>query len=599
MNQKLIARKDVIKEDTWAIESMIKDEQEFDYLYQKITTLVEELEQMKGHILDDSSSFTNYLNVSNNYDKLMSKLYVYAHMNCDTDTKDSKKQAMKMKSEKLLDIASTKLSFITPEILKVDYNDILELLKQSNLMQYAFSFEQLFRIKEHILSEKEEKIVNLASTVLGTGEDCFYNLDNADAKFGTILNENNEIVEITTSNYMRFIQSSNREVRKNCFEVFYDYFEQHKNTFASTLRGNIKENFFFSNVRHYPNPLEMSLYSDNIDRKVYDNLIKRVHDHLPSMYSYMNLRKKILGVKELHMYDLYCNLVKNDDNNLSLDDGKKLVLEGLKPLGNHYLNDLKKGFHERWIDKYPNIGKKSGAYHWSSYDSLPFVFLNYDGTMDSVSTMAHELGHAMHTYYSNKYQDYIYHEYPIFLAEIASTVNEVLLNDYLYHNAKTKQEKILYLTDFLDKVRTTIFRQTMFSEFELVMHDKEEKGIPLTEQEFSDTYYELNKLYYGKNVVHDEKIRYEWARIPHFYTSFYVYKYATGLVSALSIASDILNGKENAKENYLKFLRSGGSNYPLEILKQAGVDITGEEPYQKAFAMFDNKLKELKELTLE
>ena len=313
------------------------------------------------------------------------------------------------------------------------------------------------------------------------------------------------------------------------------------------------------------------------------------------MYDYMNVRKKMLGFNEMHMYDIYVDLVNLKKDNIPFEEGKKILFDALKPLGDDYLNDLKKAFDEKWIDIYPSSGKRSGAYSWGCYDSYPYLLLNYNDTVDAVSTMAHELGHSMHSYYS-KSQNYVDSNYPIFLAEIASTVNEMLINDYMYKNAKTKNEKIYFLTDFLDSVRTTIYRQTMFAEFEVIMHDKEAKGIPLTEEEISSTYYELNKLYYGDNVVSDDLIRYEWSRIPHFYTPFYVYKYATGLSSALSIANRIISNDQKTKDNYLKFLSSGGSDYPLNILKSVDVDMTTPKPIEEALQMFKDKLDELKEL---
>jgi oligoendopeptidase F len=313
------------------------------------------------------------------------------------------------------------------------------------------------------------------------------------------------------------------------------------------------------------------------------------------IYDYMDIRKKLLKLDELHMYDIYVDLVENKNNKIPFEKGKEILFEALKPLGDKYLSDLNKAFDEKWIDIYPSEGKRSGAYSWGCYDSYPYLLLNYNDTVDAVSTMGHELGHSMHSYYSKK-QNYVDSNYPIFLAEIASTVNEVLINDYLYKNAKTKEEKIFYLTDFLETVRTTIYRQTMFAEFEMIMHEKEQNGIPLTEDELSNTYYDLNKLYYGDNVISDDLIRYEWSRIPHFYTPFYVYKYATGLSAALSIASRILDGDEKTKENYLEFLSSGGNNYPLEILKKVDVDMTTSKSIEEALSMFKEKLENLKEL---
>lgn len=595
----VLTRDKIKKEDTWDLEKMIASDEEFQTLSLEIEQLVQELFLMKGHLLESSKQFATYLKKYELYRRKMGKLYVYANMNCDINTKDGSRQALKMKAEKLLENSSSKLSFLTPEILKGELEEILTFLEEEQLPEYQHHIKELFREKPHILSEREEELIALAQNAFGTGEEAFYNLDNADAKFPTIQGEDGKKVELTSSNYAKFLLSKNQNIRKEAFVSYHTYFKDHKNTFASTLKGTIKENFFSSKVRNFRDPLEESLFSDQIDRKVYENLIEVVHRHLPLLHRYLKIRKQLLQVDELHCYDLYCDLIEEPAKDIPFEEGKRLVFEALKPLGNTYLTDLEQAFQKRWIDKYPSDGKKSGAYKWGCYDSYPYVFLNYDNTMDAVSTMAHELGHAMHSYYSDKTQAYINHDYPIFLAEIASTVNESLLDDYLYRTAKTKQEKILYLSNFLDKVRTTIYRQTMFAEFEWLMHEKEKQNIPLTEEAFSDTYYALNQTYYGSNMISDDLIRYEWARIPHFYSSFYVYQYATGLASALSITSDILGKKEDAIEKYLTFLSSGGMEEPLVTLKKAGVDMTTREPLEKAFLMFAQKLQELEKIIKE
>ena len=329
---------------------------------------------------------------------------------------------------------------------------------------------------------------------------------------------------------------------------------------------------------------------------MYTNLIEVCHEKRELIYDYLKLRKKYLNLEEMHMYDIYVDMVDLENNDISYEEGKKIIFEALRPLGNDYLKDLEKAFTDSWIDVMPNEGKRSGAYEWNTYRVDPYVSINFENNMDSVNTLIHELGHAMHSYYSDKNNSYMYNSYPIFLAEIASTVNEVLLNEYLINNAKSKEEKIKYICKFLNQVRTTIFRQTKFAEFEMIMHDKYQNNIPLTEKEFSDTYYELNKLYYGDNIISDDEIRLEWARIPHFYTSFYVYKYATGLASALIIANSILNKEENAIENYKKFLSSGCSDYPLNILEKCNVDIKNKKVLENAFNLFETRLNELKEL---
>ena len=556
----------------WDLSSLFKNKEEYQKSYDKVFKLVDEVVKFKGQIM--TNKLYDFYKKYEELDRLSDKVFMYARLICDTDTSDSNGQKMKMQVDKMYEIISDKLSFVSSEMLSINYDEVLKLIeKDPRLEEYRFDLEKMFRYKEHTLSEQEESIITKACNAFGTGDEAFYNIDNSDINLGKIKDEDGNLVELTNSNYGKYMNSLNREVRIDTFNHMYEYFKGLKNTLAACLKGNIKENFFLSDVKKFKSPLEMSLYSDNIDIKVYKNLINTIHDNMDIMYDYMTLRKKALKLDEMHMYDIYVDLIKEKPKDIPFSEGKKILFEALKPLGEKYLNDLKKAFDEKWIDIYPSKGKKSGAYSWGCYDSYPYLLLNYNDTTDSVNTLVHELGHSMHSYYS-KSQSYIYHQYPIFLAEIASTVNEVLLNDYLYKHAKTKDEKILYLTEFLDKVRATIFRQTMFAEFEMIMHDKEANNIPLTEEEFSTTYYELNKLYYGDNVISDDYIRYEWARIPHFYSSFYVYKYATGLSAAIAIASDILNGKEGAKDKYLEFLSSGGNNYPMEILKKTGVDMT-------------------------
>lgn len=596
MEKTVKARAEIDDKYKWDLEKMV-EEKSFDELYQEVMEKKDTIQSMQGHIMDSSASLLIYLKSSDELDRALEQIYVYAHMLCDEDTTNTEAQEFKMKTEKLNDEVNEALAFVRPEILNCSYEKVLRYIKENQeLEEYRFALESIFRYQKHTLSKEEEAIVAAASNAFGACDDVFYNLDNADIYLGMIKDENMKEVELTNSNYGYYVGSNDRRVREEAFKAMYKYFGDFKNTIAATLKGQIKENFFYSKVRNYDSPLKMSLFHDNIDISVYHNLIDTIHDHLDSMYDYMKFRKQILGYEEMHMYDVYADLIKEKAKDIPFEEGERIVLEALKPLGEEYINDLQKAFSEKWIDIYPNQGKKSGAYSWGTYDSYPYLSLNYDNRIESVSTMAHELGHSMHSYYSCKYQNFANHGYPIFLAEIASTVNEVLLNDYLYSNAKTKEEKILYLTEFLEKVRTTIYRQTMFAEFEMLMHEKESNGVPLTEQEFSNTYYELNKLYYGPDVISDNEIRYEWARIPHFYHSFYVYKYATGLSSAIAIAYDILNDVKGARERYLEFLSSGGSDYPLEILKRAGVDMTTKEPILKALTVFEQKLQELKAL---
>ncbi len=588
-------RSDIPNNYKWDLSKMYSSFSDIEKDIETVKSLTPQILEYKGHILDSSNTLYEFMKLTEKQDRILEKLYVYSKMSFDVDTKDNKAKSLKMKIEKLSDELNEAYSFITPEFMESSFDKVLEFIKENpKLEEYKFNLECIYRYKNHSLSKIEEDIFVKAINAFGNCSEAFNAIDNADIDLGYIT-YNGKKTKLTSSNYSIMMKDKDRNVRIEAFNNMYNYYKGLKNTLSSLYVGEIKESRFVSNVKKYNSTLEESLYDDNIDISVYKNLISAIHDNMSVMYDYMNVRKKFLGLDSMHMYDIYVDLVDKKDENIEFEEGKKILFEALKPLGEKYLTDLKKAFDEHWIDIYPSDGKKSGAYSWGCYDSYPYVLLNYNDTIDSVSTMAHELGHSMHSYYSKK-QNYVDSSYPIFLAEIASTVNEVILNDYLYKNAKTKEEKIYYLTDFLDMVRTTIFRQTMFAEFEMLMHDKEQNGVSLTEEEISNTYYDLNKLYYGDNVVSDDLIRYEWSRIPHFYTPFYVYKYATGLSSALSIASRIISGDTKTRDNYLDFLSSGGSDYPLNILNKVGVDMTSKKPINDAIEMFKEKLDELKEL---
>ncbi len=589
-------RNEVPNEYKWDLSKMYKSDKDIENDISEVNKLTPEILKYKSHIMDSSSSLYEFLKLTEKQDRILSKLYVYAKMNYDTDTTNNDSKALKMRIDKINEQLNELYAFIEPEMLSASYDTVLDYIKENKALdEYRFYLESIFRFKDHSLSLEQEDIFVRALNAFGNCSEAFSNINNADIDLGYVKDESGENVKLTASNYINFMKSKNRDVRKNAFSSMYNYYKSLKNTLSSTYVGQIKEDLFVTNVKKYPSTLERSLFLDNIDKSVYDNLINTIHDNLDLMYEYMSIRKKMLKLDEVHMYDIYVDLVDIDTKTIPFDEGKKILFDALKPLGNQYLKDLNQAFDEKWIDIYPSKGKKSGAYSWGCYDSYPYLLLNYNDTTDAVSTMAHELGHSMHSYYS-KSQNYVDSNYPIFLAEIASTVNEVLINDFLYKHAATKEEKIYYLVDFLDSVRTTIYRQTMFAEFEMIMHKKEMDGIPLTEKEISDTYYNLNKLYYGDGVISDDLIRYEWSRIPHFYTSFYVYKYSTGLSSALSIASKVIKGDTETRDKYLEFLKSGGNDYPLEILKKVGVDMTTPKPILDALSMFKDKLEELKSL---
>ena len=593
--KKYNSRKEVPEKYKWDLTKIIKDDNDFKNKQDNIKNISDKIFSMKGTILSSSNNLKKYLTLSQEMNLDLEKLYVYSHLLYYSDTKDKEYKEKMLISEKLNEDIAKKLSFIDTEILSGDYNKIISMLKNEDMCEYEFYFEKLFRYKDMTLSEEEEKIITEAVNAFGTGDNVFNEIDNSDVYFGKVKVDGKNI-ELNHSNFIKLLNNKDQKIREKVFKQYYKYFIERKNTISECLKGQIKENFFISNIRKFNTPLEYSLYSDNIDKLLYTNLIEVCHEKNYLIYDYMELRKNLLNLDEMHMYDIYVDLVDKKNDNIEFNEGKKIIFEALKPLGKEYLNTLEKAFKEKWIDIYPNDGKRSGAYEWNTYKVDPYVSINYENNMESVNTLIHELGHAMHSYYSDSNNSYLYSSYPIFLAEIASTVNEVLLNEYLIDNAKDNNEKLLYITNFLDKVRTTIFRQTMFAEFEMIMHEKYKNNIPLTEPEFSETYMNLNKLYYGNNIISDDEIRLEWARIPHFYTSFYVYKYATGLASALVIANNILNNVDGAKENYIKFLSSGCSDYPLEILKKCGVDITDKKVLENAFNIFENRLNEAKKL---
>lgn len=580
----------------WNLKDMIKDSEEYERLCTEINMLADKIVAMKGNITKNSDNLLKYLETSSRLDELLEKVYVYSYLFHYEDMSNEIGINYKERAERLVESVNTKTYFTSSELLSIPYDEVLGFIKENKeLKKYSFLLEKIFRYQKYTLSEKEEKIITLATNSFGTPHDAFSCLDNVDIDLGFIKDESNKKVKLTNSNYIKFMTSDNRSVRKQAFKNMYAFFAKFINTISELYKGKIKENFFISIAKGFNSPLEKSLYSDNINVDVYGNFINEIHNYLPLMYRYMKVRNKALGIKS-HMYDIYVDLGKSNNSEIKYEDGIKIVMDALKPLGDKYIDDLSTAFTDGWIDVYPNKYKRSGAYQWGCYGVHPYVSLNYENNNDSVSTLAHELGHAMHTFYSNESQSYNDANYPIFLAEIASTVNEVLVDDYFYKNAKSDEEKILYLSSFLDKVRTTIFRQTMFAEFEKIIHEKYQENVPITVNLLCDTYYDLNKLYFGKNIVVDDAIKYEWARIPHFYTSFYVYKYATGLITALSIASDIINNENDMKSKYMEFLKSGASDYPLNILRKTGVDITDKKTIKKAFTMFEEKLKLLEEL---
>ena len=598
MEQRQKARSEIEEKYKWDLTPIYKDVDSWYEDYDLVSKEIKKVFDFKGNIVKSAKNLLDYIEFSMNLERKLYKLYYYAHLNFDSDTTNNEYQKMNGKIENLLAEYNRLDSFANPEMMKIDYNQIKEFYKEEpRLQEYEFLLEQLYRYKDHILNTEAESIISSFANINSTPEQVFEALTDSDLRFGKVKNDKGEDVELTESNYSSFIESTNRDVRKEAFEMLLKTYSNYKNTIANTFAGNVEVLTTMAKLKKYSSSLEASLFDDNISTEVYNNLIDTVSNNLNVLYKYFDLKKEVLGLDEFHLYDQYNSLVSDCSKNYTFEEAKDLVLKALAVLGEDYVANLNKAFDERWIDVYNNKGKRTGAYSSGFYDTNPYVLLNFNGKFGDVSTLAHELGHSMHTYYSCHNNPYQYSSYKIFVAEVASTVNELLLKYYILNHTDDVNEKKYIINEMMNNFKSTIYRHTMFAEFERDMHALKEKGEVLTSQLLSDKYYELNKKYFGPNVVVDDVIRYEWERIPHFYYDFYVYKYAIGLSCACYIADGILNNKPNALENYKKFLSSGGSDYPANELKIAGIDVTKSEVVESAIKMFDNLIKQFKELS--
>ena len=585
--EKVLERSEVKKEDTWDVESIYRSIKDWQEDYDDCRSKITNLEEQKDTFLKDSKHFKDFILLSDKVERQLEKIYVYANLRNNEDTTNTTYQELLGKGLNLYQEYSEKTNFVVPLILKEDKKKIESFIdSEEELQPFRHTIEDILRYQGHNLSEVEEKVIAAYNTVLSSASKTADMLMDADMRFGNIKDEDGRKVELTQSNYGIYLRSNDRRVRKDAFEKMNQVFGSFKNTLTSTLESTIKCNSTTARLKNFHSSLELSLFENNIPVSLYHNLISVVHNNLEPLYKYFNIKKNKLGLKEFHLYDGYASTVTDISKKYSFEEGKELVINALSVLGEDYIETLKKAFTERWIDIYPNRGKTSGAYSSGTYDTKPFVLLNYTEDYNDVSTLAHELGHSMHSYLSNTHNDHTNASYPIFLAEIASTVNELLLSYYMEHHASTTEEKLAILNERLDTFKGTIYRQTMFAEFELYMHDAVDKGEVLTAEKLCDKYYELNKLYFGDGVVVDNDIRYEWLRIPHFYRPFYVYQYATGLSIASYIAKNILEGKEGFRDKYLEFLSSGGKDDPLEILKIIDVDLTDTKVFEESLTMF-------------
>ena len=599
-DRKLNTREEADARCKWAIEDLYKDDEDWKRDYELLKSRIPELTKFRGRLGESAEVLLSMQKLSDELNQLLEKVYVYANQRLHENTDNSTYQNLASQAQGLLVELSESLSFVEPELMELP-DGIIETFLDENeeLLVYRQYFENIIRQKKHVLPTEQEQLLAAMGEVAESPKDIFSMFNNADIRFPEITGEDGHPVQVTHGRYMSLMQSRNRQVRKDAFEAMYGVYGDWRNTLAAMYRANVKQEAFLAKAHKYTSDLKAALDGSHIPVKVYEQLIEAVHESMPLMYRYMKLRKKLLGVEELHMYDLYVPVIEQEHSEIPFEQAKKTVLEGLAPMGEEYLHLLREGFDHGWIDVYENQGKRTGAYSWGAYGTHPYVLLNYQGTLHDVFTLAHEMGHALHSWYSDEHQPYIYAGYRIFVAEVASTCNEALLIHYLMEQSKKAgdRKKTMYLMNyFLEQFRTTLFRQTMFAEFEKITHGLQEQGETLTADRLCEIYYDLNKLYFGEEICVDQEIAMEWARIPHFYTPFYVYQYATGFSAAIALSKQILEKGVPAVEQYKKFLKGGSSMYPLELLKMAGVDMEQKAPVQDALAVFAQYLDEMERL---
>lgn len=590
-------RKDIDVKDTWNLESIYANNELWEEDYAALEKDAAEFAKLKGAIEADVSKIPAVLDAYYGLHRRLSKLSVYARMRFDQDTTDSTYQTMSAKIGSLGVKIGAASAFVEPEILSYS-KEQLEAAEKENerTAYYGRKIEEMLRGQEHTLDAEKEELLAAAGDMAEAPDDIFSVLMNADMKYPDIVLEDGTHLPLTNSTYISYMESPDRAVREGAFKTLYGQIASLKNTFAAIYRGNLKQAKFYAQSRKYSSARAMYLADSNVPESVYDNLLSAVHEALPMMYRYVAVRKKVLGVDKLHMYDVYTPIVAAQNQTYEFEQAKQMVLEALKPMGEDYLSHAREGLENRWIDIYPNKGKKGGAYSWGCYDSQPFILLNYTKNLDSVFTLIHEMGHSIHSYYSITAQDYAYSDYKIFVAEVASTCNECLLMHDLLEKTTDKEQRKYLLNHYLDSFKGTLFRQTMFAEFEKTAHDYCAQGKPLTAEALSQMYLELNQKYFGPDMEKDEEIAYEWMRIPHFYTPFYVYQYATGYSAAVALSAKILKEGKPAVDAYMSFLKGGESKDPMDLLKMAGVDMTTEKPVADALALFGELVAELEAL---
>lgn len=590
-------RKETDPKYHWHLEDIFTSPDEWEETFTYVSEQLPEMEALQGTLGQSADALYGALTKLDEVSLAFYKVYAYASMKTDEDTTDSESQTRSDRAKSLLVRLQAAVAFVEPELLAVPEETIKGFMEQkSELKLYQQYFDNLWRQKEHVLSPAEEQILAQAGQVTRAPHSIYTMLNNADLTFPEIIDEDGKTVQITHGRFIPLMQSKDRRVRKDAFEGLYSTYDKVKHTATALLSAQVNSNTFKARVRKFKSAREAALSANNIPESVYDSLIDAVHLKLPAMHRYVSLRKKMLGLDEIHMYDVYVPIVDDVEFKFTFEEAKEIVAESLKPLGEDYCKNLIAGMDGGWVDVYENKGKRSGAYSNSVYGVHPYVLLNHQDDLNSLFTLAHEMGHAMHSYYTDTTQPFVYSDYSIFVAEVASTVNEALLLHYLLERVKTKKERMYLLNHYLEEFRGTVFRQTMFAEFEKLIHEHVESGQALTVDYLRSTYKDLNVKYFGPEMVVDDEISLEWARIPHFYLNFYVYQYATGYSSAVALAMNILKEGTPAVEGYLDFLKAGSSKYPVDILAHAGVDMSTPKPIVKALEVFEQTLDELEDL---
>ncbi len=589
-------RSEIKREDKWNVEAMFATDELWEKEHDLLKKDIYKINNFKGKLKDTEKNIKEMIEADIEINRRLDLLYTYAHMRHDEDIKNEIYKTCYDKAYNLFIEYSEISSWITPEILSIDEKLINKYIESKDLLHYKFFLQKILRTKKHTLSENEEKLLSMSANAFITGE-CFNALNDGDLKFGYIIDKNNKQLELTHASYYVYSTNKDRSLREKVFKQYHNKYNEVPLTMATLLQGKIKEHQFYAKARNFNNTLEASLFYKNIDTDVYTNLIDTIRKRIKSLHNYIAYRKQRMGLEELHLYDMYVPFVESSEIKMEFNEVVDTLLKSVETLGGEYTDILKDGLlNKGWVDKYENENKRSGAYSTGSYDSMPYILMNYNKLLQSARTLAHEAGHSMHSYFTHKYQPPIYGSYPIFLAEIASTFNEELFINFLIKKENNKKKIAYLLNSRLEEIRSTLFRQVMFAEFELMVHKLVEDNVPLTFQLLKKEYRKLNEFYFGKDVFIDNEIEIEWARIPHFYYNYYVYQYATGISAAIALYKKIMNGGEKDRNDYINFLKAGGSKFPIDILKDAGVDMRTPKPIEEAIDYFDDLLEKLKEI---